>query len=82
MLSARQVTALNGGHDKGQGEAEAPVRASLQERLEAQRLALTLAQWTPLESVDQALQAAAKVLRRLKRGEVGYALPHTPCPGV
>ncbi len=67
LLAARQVTTMDGA--QGQQE-EAPVQATAQERLEALRVVLTLAQWTRLESVDQALAAADKVLQWL-RGEGG-----------
>jgi len=61
LLSARPVAS----HD---GAKEAPQEATVQERLEALRVVLTLAQWTRLESVDQVLAAAEKVLGWLKGG--------------
>lgn len=73
LVKARQVATMNGAHETAilqqQGEGQGTVTATAQERLEALRVVLTLAQWTRLESVDQALQAAEKVLQWLKRGE-------------
>jgi len=78
LRKARPVATSNGS---GQADAEehndaspnigTAVQASSQERLEALRVVLTLAQWTRLESVDQALAAAEKVLQWLKGSEGG-----------
>jgi hypothetical protein len=70
LLAARQVTSLDGAQGQERAEPPVPVQASSHERLEALRVVLTLAQWTRLESVDQALAAADKVLQWLK-GEGG-----------
>ena len=69
LVKARPVTTSNGAQGQEAQEAQGHVQASTQERLEALRVVLTLAQWTRLESVDQALAAAEKVLGWLKRGE-------------
>ena len=74
LKSARPVTTTNGAQAPQPTEAEGaptPVQATAQERLEALRVVLTLAQWTRLESVDQALAAAEKVLQWLKGSEGG-----------
>ena len=60
LLSARPVASHDG--------AQEPQEATWQERLEALRVVLTLAQWTRLESVDQVLAAAERVLGWLKGG--------------
>ncbi len=71
LLAARPVASANGSQPTEAEAAPTPVPATSQERLEALRVVLTLAQWTRLESVDQALAAAEKVLQWLKGGERG-----------
>jgi len=62
LLRAREVTTQD-------GTQEAEAQGSYRERLEALRLVLSLAQWTRLESVDQVIEAATKILAWLKEGE-------------
>jgi hypothetical protein len=69
IKSARPIASSNGAQEAQ--EARHPQEASAQERLEALRVVLTLAQWTRLESVDQALAAADKVLCWLRGGGEG-----------
>lgn len=67
LVKARPVATANGSGETIIASAQA-LDATAQERLEALRLVLTLAQWTRLDSVDAALAAADKVLAWLKEG--------------
>lgn len=59
------MTALNGAQDGAQGEAEAPVQASLQERLEALRLAVAMVGQVRPQDVLAVLEAAEHIRRWL-----------------
>ena len=69
LVKARPVASTNGsGETIISREPAQAVEATAQERLEALKLVLTLAQWTRLDSVDATLAAADKVLQWLKGG--------------
>jgi hypothetical protein len=66
LTAARPVTTQNGA--EALERAPAPAQATAQERLAALQVVAALAPWVKLESLDQALQAAERVLAWLKAG--------------